>query len=206
MPGNGCDLTIQPCPRRHQKATLGLLLELRGLSPVRTGLGSTEERRTMSCAKAGFLSPSAAAHIAKRARKLHRLGLITHAQMAVLDVLLWDMRKPGSDTTTVTYNGLCKLAAVCRQTVADAVAAFERLGLLRRIKCKVLVLWANNGRKWRQQANEYVFTRCESGAQTEYPKEEIRIHILQPSPAETREAQARLAAVADIRRTKLGLG
>jgi hypothetical protein len=47
--------------------------------------------------------------------------------------------------------------------------AFERLGLVRKLKRKVLVLWANGGRKWQQRPNEYEFC-CESGEQTQYPK------------------------------------
>lgn len=104
-----------------------------------------------------FFSPSAAARAAKQARKLHRMGEISHAQLAVFDSLLWDIRQHGADRAAVSYAGLCKLAGVCRQTVADAVAAFERLGLVRKIKHKVLVLWANGGRRWQQRPNEYVF-------------------------------------------------
>jgi hypothetical protein len=158
----------------------------------------------MSYAKAGFLSPSVAAYIAKRARKLHRAGELAHAQLAVLDVMLWDARRPGTDRVTVSYSGLQKLARACRQTIADAIAAFERLGLVRRIKHKVLVLWANGGRQWQQRPNEYEFC-CESSEQTQYPKEVIQILISEPAVREAKAAQEGLAAIAATRMRALGL-
>lgn len=81
----------------------------------------------MSYAKAGFLSPSNAAYIAKRARKLLRSGDLTHHQVTILEAMLWDARSPGADRVIVSYAGLQKLARACRQTIADAVEAFERL-------------------------------------------------------------------------------
>jgi hypothetical protein len=158
----------------------------------------------MSYAKAEFLSPTRAAHLSKQARKLHRSGALTHAQLIIFDTLLWDARKPGSDRTTVSYTGLQKLARVCRQSVADAISAFERLGLLRRIKLKVLVLWANGGRKWQQRPNEYVFC-CESTYETQYPKQEIQIKRIEPEYRESTQAQEGLAAIAAARMRRLGL-
>jgi hypothetical protein len=159
----------------------------------------------MPNAHPGFLSPSAAAYIAKRARKLLRSGELTHHQVAILEAMLWDARRPGSDRVVVPYAGLQKLARACRQTIADAVAAFERLGLVRKLKRKVLVLWANGGRKWQQQPNEYVF-HCESGEQTQYPKQEIQILKSEPPVRETQAAQQGLAAIAAGRMRALGLG
>jgi hypothetical protein len=158
----------------------------------------------MSHATAEFLSPTKAAHLAKQARKLHRAGALTHAQLVIFDTILWDARKPGSDRAVVSYTGLQKLARVCRQTIADAVSAFERLGLLRRIKLKVLVLWANGGKKWRQCPNEYAFC-CESGEQTQYPKQEIQIKHLEPVPSEAKQARQGLAEIAAARMRALGL-
>jgi hypothetical protein len=158
----------------------------------------------MPYAKA-FLSPSNAAYIAKRARKLLRSGELTHHQIAILEAMLWDARRPGANRVVVSYTGLQKLARTCRQTIAGAIAAFERLGLVRRIKHKVLVLWANGGRQWQQRPNEYEFC-CESGEQTQYPKEVIQILISEPAVREAKAAQERLAAVALARCQALGLG
>jgi hypothetical protein len=158
----------------------------------------------MPYAKAGFLSPSNAAYIAKRARKLLRSGELTHHQVTILEAMLWDARRPGSDRVTVSYAGLQKLARACRQTIADAVEALERLGLVRRIKHKVLVLWNNGGRKWQQRPNEYQFC-CESGEQTQYPKQVIQILISEPSVSKAKAAQAGLAEIAASRMLALGL-
>ena len=158
----------------------------------------------MAYAHPGFMSPSQAAHIAKRARKLLRSGELTHHQIAVLDSLLWDLRKHGSDKVTATYRGLQKMARVCRQTVAEAIAAFVRLGLLRKFKMKVLVLWANGGRKWQQQPNSYQFC-CESTERTEYPKDRILI-LNSADDADAKAAQQGLAAIAARRAAALGLG
>jgi hypothetical protein len=144
-------------------------------------------------AQPGFFSPSAAAFIAKRARKALRAGELTPHHFAVLETLLWDARKPGSDRAVASLGWLQKLARVCRQTAVDAIKAGVRLGLLRKIKHKTLTLWANGGRQWRQRPNEYVF-HCESTAQTEYPKQVIQILSVEVSSAEIAAAQAALAS------------
>jgi hypothetical protein len=143
-------------------------------------------------AKPGFMTPTQAAYVAKRARKAVRAGLLTHHQHGVLEVLLWDARKPGSDRVNAAYGWLEKLAHVCHQVAVDAVKAFVRLGLLRKIKHKTLTLWANGGRQWRQRPNEYVF-HCESTGQTEYAKEVIQILSVEPRGSEINAAQAALA-------------
>jgi hypothetical protein len=144
-------------------------------------------------AKPGFMSPSQAAWIAKRARKALRAGLLSHHQFAVLEVLLWEARPSGSDRATAAYSWLQKLAHASRQTVVDAIKAGMRLGLLRKIKHKTLVLWANGGRKWKQRPNEYVFD-CESTQCTEYPKQVVQIHRIEPSGSEVQAAQDALEA------------
>ena len=159
----------------------------------------------MPTAKRGFMSPSQAAHISKRARNATCAGLLTAKQFIVLEALLWDIRCRGSDRVSTTYDWLQKRAHACRQSVADAITAFERLGLLRRIKHKTLVLWANGGRKWQQRPNEFVF-HCESGEQTQYPKEKIQILISEPAVHEAKIAREGLASIAASRRRALGLG
>jgi hypothetical protein len=78
--------------------------------------------------------------IAKRSRKLLRAGRITHRQFAVVDCLLWCCRSP-SGAIVVSYTGLQRLTRVARATVAGAVAALERLGVLTRIRRRVRVAW-----------------------------------------------------------------
>jgi hypothetical protein len=153
-------------------------------------------------AKPGFMSPIQAAYLAKRARKAVRAGLLTPHHFTVLEILLWEVRPRGSDRAAVSYSRLQELAGRCRQTVADAIKAGLRLGLLRKIKHKTLTLWANGGRKWRQTPNEYVF-HCESTAQTEYPKEVIQILKTAPGNAEIRSAQAAMAERARVIQARL---
>ena len=117
---------------------------------------------------AGTMSPNAAAHVASRARKLLRARRLTPHDYAVLDALLWAARKPGTDTAVAAYSRLQRLAAVARSTVAKAVARLAELGLVNRLKRRVLVLWNNGGRQWRQLSNAYRF-RCESAAHTRVP-------------------------------------
>jgi DNA-binding transcriptional MocR family regulator len=103
----------------------------------------------------GALSAAQAAEIAYRARKLLRAGRITHHAYAVLDALLWGSRQKGADSAAVSYSRLQQLAHVARATVAKAIAQLEATGLLQRQKRRVLVLWANGGRAWRQLPNVY---------------------------------------------------
>lgn len=137
------------------------------------------------------MSPSQAAYISKLARKAVCAGLLTPHQLTVLEALLWDFRARDSDRVTVSYAGLQKLTGRCRQTIADTIKAATALGLMRKIKHKILTLWANGGRQWQQKPNEYVF-HCESAAQTEYPKQVIQILKHESSYAESRLAQAGL--------------
>jgi hypothetical protein len=197
--------SLNPGPRVKKRFSCGGRAAPGAWRTLGADLSSAQDTRTMSHAKAGFLSPSNAAYIAKCARKLLRSGELTHHQVTILEAMLWDARRPGSDRVVVSYAGLQKLARTCRQTIADAIAAFERLGLVRRIKHKVLVLWTNGGRKWQQRPNEYEFC-CESGEQTEYPKEVIQILISEPQGREVRVAQEGLVAIAASRARALGLG
>lgn len=143
--------------------------------------------------RAGFMSPSQASYISKRNRKALGAGLLTPHQFAVLEVLLWEARPRGCDRVAAAYSWLEKLACVCRQTVVDAIKAGERLGLVRKVKRKVLALWSNGGRQWLQRPNEYVFC-CESAGQAESPKKVIQILTVEANGAEIRAAQAAMAA------------
>jgi hypothetical protein len=144
---------------------------------------------------ATFFSPKQAADIAWQARKLLRLGLLTHHAWVVLDAILFGARPKGQDTAIVSYTEIQRLAHVSRQTASDAVADLARLGLLKITKRRILVLWNNGGRAWRQLKNAYVFSaiRCESTGRTE--KTQLRILYLNDAPIESqRAAQAALDA------------
>jgi hypothetical protein len=198
------DLTVPSFSEPPEKSKPILLMGNCVLAAASPGFGVTGDRTPMPNAKRGFMSPTQAAYISKRARDAVRAGLLTAKQFIVLETLLWDIRDRGSDSATATYGWLQRLTNACRQTIADAIAAFERLGLVRRIKHKTLVLWNNGGRQWKQRPSEYVFC-CESTQQTEYPKQVIRIFILQPTTIEAKVAREGLASIAAARMRKLGL-
>jgi len=101
-----------------------------------------------------FISARQAALAAKKARRLHREGALSHAQYALIDTLLWSCRHPGRSLCRVSYTALQRLAHVSRQTIADAIPVLERLGLLRRFKQRLSVPWAF-GKASRQDKNIY---------------------------------------------------
>jgi hypothetical protein len=72
--------------------------------------------------------------IAKRARKLLRKGMLTHHQAVVLDCLLWACRNPATGAILVSYSALQRLCHCARATIAAALDALQRVGLLSRVK------------------------------------------------------------------------
>lgn len=102
-----------------------------------------------------MFTPKQAGAVMRRARKLLRAGEITHHQFALLDCLTWTCRPTGSDRTAVSYTRLQQLAGMARETVRNALRRFEDLGLLRRIKRRVRVLWGG-ALASRQATNIYV--------------------------------------------------
>jgi hypothetical protein len=79
---------------------------------------------------------------AVRLRKLHRAGLITHAQYAVGDAILWSCRPTGRDATQVSYDRLAELAHVGRSTAVAAVKRLRALGILAWQKTRLRVVWS----------------------------------------------------------------
>jgi Mn-dependent DtxR family transcriptional regulator len=71
----------------------------------------------------------------------------------VLNALLWGARERGADQAITSYDRIGELAHLARGTAGQAIERLEALGLVQRIKRRVLVLWNNGGRKWRQLAN-----------------------------------------------------
>jgi hypothetical protein len=151
---------------------------------------------------AAKLTPADAGAIAARARKLLRRGLITHCQHVLIDTLLWSCRTAGTTAASASYGTLQRLAHMARATIAVGLTALERLGLLQRVKRRVLVVWHNGGRAWRQLPNEYRFTRpadCEFSARTDSKTPDITI-LARPA-ADAAKASEALAAVRERRRS-----
>lgn len=96
------------------------------------------------------LTPTQAAALAKRLRKLLRAGQLTHAQHSLADAILWACRAPGSAMLSVSYSRLQRLARVSRDTVARGIARLEALGVLRKTRRRVRIGWAS-----RQVTNLY---------------------------------------------------
>ena len=146
---------------------------------------------------ANKLTPAEAAAIAKRGRKLMRAGRITHKQWAVLDCMLWSCRNPATGAIVVSFSGLQNLAHVARATVAGAVTALERLGVLSRIKRRVRVKWHQGGQQSRQATNAYVLHpphHSECSSRTVFQSDRIEVlYVELQSPADLAAAAAALA-------------
>ena len=102
---------------------------------------------TLTAAEAGL--------IAGRGRKLLARGRITHRQFALLDCLLWSCRAAGKATARVSYSQLQEKARQARSTVAGGIAVLIRLGLIQRVRHRLLVVGQNGGRVWKQLPNVY---------------------------------------------------
>ena len=105
--------------------------------------------------KAGFLAPARAGRLAKRGRELLRAGAITHRELALLDCLLWSCRRPGQDLAVASYTALCKLVHVAKDTVSQGLRKLEGLGLIERLKRRVLLSWHQGGTASRQATSCY---------------------------------------------------
>ena len=101
------------------------------------------------------LSATDAGHVGRRGRKLLAAGRITHRQYALLDCLLWSVRAPGKSTARVSYSQLQEKAHQARSTVAGGIAVLVRLGLVQRVRHRLLVVGQNGGRVWKQLPNVY---------------------------------------------------
>lgn len=89
--------------------------------------------------------------VAKRLRKLHRAGDISHATYAVGDTLLWSCRAPGRDETQISYKRLAALAHVAYSTAVEAVAKLIDKGIITKRKTRLRVAWSLGvaSRQWR---------------------------------------------------------
>ena len=147
------------------------------------------------------MTPAEAGAVAARGRKLLRLRKLTHAQLALLDALLWTCRGSGRATARVSYGQLQTAARMARATVAASLAALERLGLVQRTKHRVLAIGANGGRVWKQLTSSYLLlaeavSREFTGRTDSEPKDLLQVVEDVPARA-VKSAQEALRRVAE---------
>jgi hypothetical protein len=106
------------------------------------------------------LSPNHAKRIAAYARGLRELRLLTPHDFAVLDAMLWTLRKPGEAVLEPKYADIARKAGVKRDAAISAVKKLVQFGLLTKTKQWVIVQWgrARGNLTARQRPNLYVFT------------------------------------------------
>ena len=106
------------------------------------------------------LSPNHAKRIAAYARGLRELRLLTPHDFAVLDAMLWTLRKPGEAMLEPKYADIARKAGVKRDAAINAVKKLVQFGLLTKTKQWVIVQWgrARGNLTARQRPNLYVFT------------------------------------------------
>lgn len=105
------------------------------------------------------MTPHAAQRTAQHARRLLTAHILTPYDYAVLDALLWRCRRPGRADLIVTYTAVARLAGVCRDCAIEAIRKLTQIGLIAKIKRRVLVRWGPDRSLLasRQAANCYVF-------------------------------------------------
>jgi hypothetical protein len=108
-----------------------------------------------------FLSPNHAKRIAAYARGLKELRLLTPHDFAVLDAMLWMLRKPGEAMLEPKYADIARKAGVKRDAAINAVKKLVQFGLLTKAKQWLIVPWGRGRSNLtaRQRPNLYVFTR-----------------------------------------------
>ena len=105
------------------------------------------------------MTPDTARRTAQHARRLLTAGIITPYDYAVLDALLWRLRRHGRPDLSASYSTIARLAGCCRDTAIGAVRKLVELGVLTKLTRRVKVRWGR-GKECvasRQAANGYVF-------------------------------------------------
>src|SRR3954447_7830013 len=128
---------------------------------------------------AHFLSPNHAKRIAAYGRGLRELRLLTPYDFAVLDTMLWTLRKPGDAALEPSYADIARKSGVKRDTVIQAVKKLIEFGLITKAKQWVIVQW---GRKRgnlnaRQRPNLYTFTSFSYESAPPAPSTEMDILV-----------------------------
>jgi Helix-turn-helix domain len=128
---------------------------------------------------AHFLSPNHAKRIAAYGRGLRELRLLTPHDFAVLDTMLWTLRKPGEAALEPSYADIARKAGVKRDTVISAVKKLVQFGLLTKTKRWLIVQWgrAASNLTARQRPNLYVFASFPLELATPSPSTEIDILV-----------------------------
>jgi hypothetical protein len=103
------------------------------------------------------MTPKTAQRTAQHARRLLTAGILTPHQYAVLDALLWRLRRQGRPDLTAAYTAIARLANVSKDTAIGAIAKLESLGIIQKAKRRILVQWGRGRVASRQIANAYVF-------------------------------------------------
>ena len=153
---------------------------------------------TLSAADAGL--------IARRGRKLLTRGRITHRQFVLLDCLLWSCRGAGKATARVSYSQLQRMVHQARSTIAGGIVMLVRLGLVQRVRHRLLVVGQNGGRVWRQLPNVYRLVACavsrEFDERTDSQSPEITLLGSTTLNRAVENAQEALKRIAEIRGAK----
>jgi len=87
------------------------------------------------------LSPNHAKRIAAYGRGLKELRLLTPHDFAVLDAMLWTLRKPGEAMLEPKYADIARKAGVKRDAAINAVKKLVQFGLLTKAKQWLIVPW-----------------------------------------------------------------
>lgn len=105
------------------------------------------------------MTPDQAARLAAHGRRLLTVKILTPHDYAVLDAMLWRLRRPGRWDMTAPYKTIARLAGVGREKAIDAVRKLQMIGLISKEKRRVLVQWGYNKAQIakRQIENKYVF-------------------------------------------------
>lgn len=103
--------------------------------------------------------PAQAQRTAAHGRRLLTFKTITPTDYAVLDAMLWRLRRPGRWELAAPYKTIARLAGVCRDTAIASVRKLIEVGLVQKIKRRIRVAWGRNRANIasRQAANTYVF-------------------------------------------------
>lgn len=110
------------------------------------------------------MTPQAAARIQKHARRLLTARILSPAEFAVCDALLWRCRAPGRSDLAVAYASIARLCGIAVSTTVGAVAKLVAIGIIAKTKRRVRVQWGRGLYASRQIANAYQFLRNSTGS------------------------------------------
>jgi hypothetical protein len=129
------------------------------------------------------MSPSEAARTAAHGRRLRAAHILTVYDCAVLDTMLWRLRRPGRADFTADYDSIVRLSGVKRTAAIGAVRKLAAIGLLQKITRRIRVAWGRGSVASRQIANAYVF-RVPDTESAPRPAEKGLVRIQEDSACE----------------------